>query len=291
MCSHLKRNCLWAMGAAILSIFLLAGLSIAAVGDITISAPSSASPGAGFTSEIQADVGGTVLGTYAVTFTFNKDVLQITTVQGGATAEFSGAPTYSGIAAANANGQINIAAFQASLNSPKNLVSIFRIGFTVIGAPGSSSTLSMNVNDLADPDFNPISHQVIPATLTVDATPAVTTGPVSNYCRQQRRIGWKCHLGWGGKRNGPRGLLEHFPKSHHCERPYIRWHRNRRFYQQHHGTESWRHLLCESLCHKQHRNRIRRRAGIPDSRFARGFHNECLGHSVQLRQERRQCDR
>ena len=177
---HLKHHRLWVLGASILSIFLLVGVSMAAVGDITISAPSGASPGAGFTSEIQADVGGMVLGSYAVTFTFNKDVLQITAVQGGSTVEFSGAPTYGDVAAANVSGQINIAAFQASFNSPKNLVSIFRIGFTVIGASGSSSTLSMNVNDLADPNFNSISHQVIPATVTVDATPAVTTDVVSS---------------------------------------------------------------------------------------------------------------
>ena len=180
MFSHDKRNCWWVMLMITLSIFFFAGMAFAAVGDITISVPSGASQGSSFTSEIKVDVGDEVLGAYNVTFIFNRSVLQITTVEGGTTLEFSGAPTYNDIALANSSGQINVVAFQASDISPKNLVSIFRITFSVVGDPGNSSNLSMTVNDLANSNFEQISNQVVDASLTVDATPTVTTNVVSS---------------------------------------------------------------------------------------------------------------
>ena len=168
------------------SLIFLHGLALGAVGDITISAPASdPDQGVSFTSEVTVDVGTHVLGAYSIAFLFNQDVLQITGIQGGTTSEFSAIPTYGSIATANTTGRINIAAFNSATNSPTGLISIFRITFSVIGSPGSSSNLSMNVTDLADPDFNPISHNVIGSSVTVKnesgkTVPTVATTTVSS---------------------------------------------------------------------------------------------------------------
>lgn len=173
-----ERTMLFFIG--VLFLLSLTASAFGAVGDITISSPGCIDTGDSFISEVEVNVGNTVLGAYSVTLTFDKDVLEITAVQGGTTSEFSAVPVYSSISTANDTGQINVGYFNAAVDSPKDLVSILRVTFRGIGLIGASSTLSMTVKDLADPNFNPIAHQVINSTVTVATIPTVTTTAISN---------------------------------------------------------------------------------------------------------------
>lgn len=162
-----------AMASAMIFI-LFFSVAHAAVGDITISVPGSdPDQGSSFTSEVKVDAGSQVLGSYSLTFLFDRMVLRITGVQGGLSVGFTGIPIHGSIETANTTGELSIASFQGSLTEPKNLVSIFKITFSVIGAPGSSSTLSCSVADLTDPDFNQIPHQVLDAEVTVNGETGV----------------------------------------------------------------------------------------------------------------------
>jgi hypothetical protein len=155
-----KHKCLLAMIIGIFLMFLSLGSSMAAVGDIDIAAPSNAPQGSTISCGVTVDVGSAILGSYDVTFTFDPNVLQISHILGGTTSEFSGIPTFGDITTANITGQIHIVAYQSSITSPTNLVSIFTIRFNVVGAVGSSSTLSMLNTSILDPDSGGISHQV-----------------------------------------------------------------------------------------------------------------------------------
>ena len=148
--------------------------ALAAEGDITISTPESVNKGGSFTSDVQVNAGEAILGAYDVVFTFDKAVLQIKEVSGGSTSEFSGeSKAYGSIDTANTTGSIHVVAYQSSITSPKNLVGIFSISFSVIGEQGTSSTLSMTVNKLLDAQCDSISYQVIDASVKIDAAPAL----------------------------------------------------------------------------------------------------------------------
>ena len=74
------------------------------------------------------DVGATVLGSYSVKILFDPEVLNITEVTGGTTAEFSGAPT---VNMNNTDGFVSIAAFQTADNSPTGVVHVADLTFDV----------------------------------------------------------------------------------------------------------------------------------------------------------------
>ncbi|MEA3486047.1 MAG: hypothetical protein U9R20_00090, partial [Thermodesulfobacteriota bacterium] len=132
-----------------------------------------------FTAEVVVDVGDQVLADYNLDFIFNEDVLQITgnEVLNGKPDETSGitafpsGPSYTSISAANTSGQISIEPSQASLNSPTSNVSLFQIPFKVIGVPGTSSQLTVDVHDLKNPDDDDISYSIVSATVSVFDSP------------------------------------------------------------------------------------------------------------------------
>ena len=162
--------------AVLFSLFswVVRASALAAEGDITISTPDSVNKGSSFTSAVQVNAGEAILGAYNLVFTFDKAALQIKEVSGGSTSEFSGESTaYGSIDTANTTGSIHVVSYQSSITSPKNLVGIFSISFSVIGEQGTSSTLSMTVNKLLDTQCDSISHQVIDALVKIGATPAL----------------------------------------------------------------------------------------------------------------------
>ena len=148
-------------------MFFSAASLLAGVGDIDITVPSSAPQGSTISCGVTVNVGSAaILGSYDVTFTFDPSVLQISEILEGTTSEFSDMPTFGDIATANTIGQIHIVAYQSSITSPTNLVSIFGIKFNVTGSPESSSTLSMIDTSLLNPNSGAISHQVDDKTFT-----------------------------------------------------------------------------------------------------------------------------
>ncbi|CAN2046514.1 exported hypothetical protein [Candidatus Magnetomoraceae bacterium gMMP-13] len=156
----------------LVAVLLSFSNSFAAVGDITISIPDH-KPGTGtmFTSEIKVDVGENVLGSYDFELRFDKDILRITDVQGGLTPEFSGSPLYDRISEANMVGMINVHTFNTNFNSPKHLVSLFRISFEVTGNLCTLTRLSIIVKKLRDgsPDANTIAYNAIDSVVGLES--------------------------------------------------------------------------------------------------------------------------
>ncbi|CAN2047970.1 hypothetical protein GMMP1_540053 [Candidatus Magnetomoraceae bacterium gMMP-1] len=136
-------------------ISFVSGIYFAFAGSIIISPLDiNAEIGSSFVSEIKVNVENSVLGSYNFIFNFDKDALEIEEIQGGTTLEFSKLPIHSKLNNANKIGSINIAAFNTKNESPRNLVSIFRIKFKVIGKLSSSSRPRPDIINLLDPDSN-----------------------------------------------------------------------------------------------------------------------------------------
>ena len=142
------------------------------VGDITISTPATnPSPGSTFTSVVSADVGNQVIGSYDMRLNFNKDVLQIQTVGGGAPE--LGLPV---VNIQNPNGSLLVNGTNgANFTEPTGIVNLFSVTFQVIGTGGTTSTLHIGVNDLLDVNFSNIFAKAIDSQVTVASAPTIVS--------------------------------------------------------------------------------------------------------------------
>jgi len=158
--------------AAVLATALVPGATRAA--GVSVSCPT-APPQAGstFVSQIAVDAAAAPLGAYTLVVTYDQTVVTIASIAGGTTSEFSGAPVTD--EGTFTSGMTRLSAFNgASKTSPSGQVSIARVTFNAVGAPGSSSALGLQISKLADTDGNPISADTAGCTVTLTAPASVT---------------------------------------------------------------------------------------------------------------------
>lgn len=123
--------------------------------------PATVNPGQQFQIEVGADVGSTVLGSYFFNFVYDPAVVNIVSVAGGATAEFSTPPAVN--TASFNTGLTPVAAAQASRVAPTGKMSLARITLVAIGAPGAVSPLNLQNAALNGGNGNPLTVVVAAA--------------------------------------------------------------------------------------------------------------------------------
>src|SRR5439155_1669267 len=108
----------------------------------------TAQAGQQFVAGVTIDVGTTTaLGAYSAMVTYDPAVLTIAAVDGGDTAEFSGRPTTN----TPTPGATNIAAFQVmNVTSPKGVVSVAKITFSVAAIASTTTSIGLSVESLFD---------------------------------------------------------------------------------------------------------------------------------------------
>ena len=116
----------------------------------TLVCPATAQAGQQFVAGVTIDVGTTTaLGAYSAMVTYDPAVLTIAAVDGGDTAEFSGRPTTN----TPTPGATNIAAFQVmNVTSPKGVVSVAKITFSVAAIASTTTSIGLSVESLFDTD-------------------------------------------------------------------------------------------------------------------------------------------
>ena len=114
----------------------------------TLVCPATAQAGQQFVAGVTIDVGTTTaLGAYSAMVTYDPAVLTIAAVDGGDTAEFSGRPTTN----TPTPGATNIAAFQVmNVTSPKGVVSVAKITFSVAAIASTTTSIGLSVESLFD---------------------------------------------------------------------------------------------------------------------------------------------
>src|SRR5436190_426133 len=114
----------------------------------TLVCPATAQAGQQFVAGVTIDVGTTTaLGAYSAMVTYDPAVLTIAAVEGGDTAEFSGRPTTN----TPTPGATNIAAFQVmNVTSPKGVVSVAKITFSVAAIASTTTSIGLSVESLFD---------------------------------------------------------------------------------------------------------------------------------------------
>lgn len=157
-------------------------------------APSQSQVGVGgtFSVELTVDLssvtgqtgtssrGPAVLGAYVINVSFDRTKVQLTSVNGGSSSQFSGAPTATDTSSANANGSVVVASQQTSSSAPTGNVSVAVLQFTAIA--GGNATLSAEPSSLSSA-FQvsaPNSPASIPgnggsASVAVGSTPSAPT--------------------------------------------------------------------------------------------------------------------
>jgi len=150
----------------------------------TLVCPATAQAGQQFVAGVTIDVGTTTaLGAYSAMVTYDPAVLTIAAVDGGDTAEFSGRPTTN----TPTPGATNIAAFQVmNVTSPKGVVSVAKITFSVAAIASTTTSIGLSVESLFDTNAvnilpitaNGCSVSVtgsVPTTTTTTITSTTTT--------------------------------------------------------------------------------------------------------------------
>jgi uncharacterized protein YjdB len=142
-------------------------LNVVDAGTLRISAPcGDVAAAASFTGEVTVNSGAAALGSYAVRVHYDPSVVRITAITGGTTPDFSSTPGFD--PSSFASGSTLIAAFQnASLTEPSGTISLARITFEVIGAPGASAPLSLEAVTLAATDLTDIASTNVPVLVSV----------------------------------------------------------------------------------------------------------------------------
>ena len=114
----------------------------------TLVCPATVQAGQQFVAGVTIDVGTTTaLGAYSAMVTYDPAVLTIAAVDGGDTAEFSGRPTTN----TPTPGATNIAAFQVmNVTSPKGVVSVAKITFSVAAIASTTTSIGLSVESLFD---------------------------------------------------------------------------------------------------------------------------------------------
>ena len=111
------------------------------------------------------NVGAIPLGSYSVDLAWDPAVLQLDSVAGGSTSQFSGAPTCN---INNAAGTANCAGLNASaLNIPVGSVHVANLNMTVVDASGGEATVTVTAGGISDTAGDPIPECNASADLTM----------------------------------------------------------------------------------------------------------------------------
>lgn len=170
-------------------VLAVAGLGLASevgAADVFVGPPPF-NPNAGQTVTLQlvVDVGTDALGSYFFRFQYNPAVVVVSSVQGGTTAEFSGAPTTD--ASTFVSGSTPIAAAQGSLTSPQGFVSVARVTLQAAGVPGQSSNLDTAVDGLFNTQFDQLPATVFPSSVLINV-PEIAVGSGFTFSNKQTLI-------------------------------------------------------------------------------------------------------
>jgi hypothetical protein len=151
--------------------FLLLALGAPAhAADVIVGIPS-ANPDAGeqFSIDLSVDVGAQVLSGYVLQFEYDPAVVNVVSVGGGATAQFSPAPVTD--PATFATGTTPIAAAQGNMAAPTGLVSIATLTLEAVGLPGDGSDLDVTVVSLVDPMGSELPAAAFPSSVLIGFDP------------------------------------------------------------------------------------------------------------------------
>src|SRR5438093_80104 len=160
----------------------------------TLVCPATVQAGQQFVAGVTIDVGTTTaLGAYSAMVTYDPAVLTIAAVDGGDTAEFSGRPTTN----TPTPGATNIAAFQVmNVTSPKGVVSVAKITFSVAAIASTTTSIGLSVESLFDTnDVNilpitangcsvSVTGSVPTTTTTITSTTTTTQAPTTTTTAQ-----------------------------------------------------------------------------------------------------------
>ncbi len=117
--------------------------------------PFNPDPGQQFTIEVAVDVGADALGSYFIEFLYDPLVVNVVSVDGGASPEFGASPTTD--PTSFASGVTPLAAAQGSMLSPTGIVSVATLTLEAVGQPADDSLLALTVFSLFDGDRVPLS--------------------------------------------------------------------------------------------------------------------------------------
>ena len=172
----------WRAMWCLLACFCLCGLAHAATGDITITSPSpDPANGASFTSVVNIDVGSGDIAGYVFHIEYSPTVIHVTDIRGASTPPFNTTPGTNLSVVGGDSGDVTFSSDIDPSNPPSGVVELARIDFDVVGAPGSSSNLTITVASIADSmgqpfAANPIAGNATVATQTYDLTDSVLGG-------------------------------------------------------------------------------------------------------------------
>src|SRR5262245_2998203 len=153
-----------------LAAVLIAGSAGAATTALS-PCPVSVAPGDQFAVEVKIDVGASILGAYTLTIGYPQTAVNVSSIQGGLTAQFAAAPTTN--SASFTTGSTRFNAFQTDQTGPTGVVSVARVNFNAVGSGSGSLTLS--VNSLFAADGSPITGTGTSCSLTVSGPTTTTT--------------------------------------------------------------------------------------------------------------------
>jgi len=144
-----------------------ASIHVVAPGTLRIAMPcGEVAAGGTFDAEVTVNVGPRPLGAYTFRLGYDPAVLKITAIAGGAGPGFGADPGAD--PASFTTGSTVFAAYQgASLATPVGAVSVARVHFELVGAPGSISEVSLQASTLADTDLADIAWTNVPARVAV----------------------------------------------------------------------------------------------------------------------------
>ena len=137
--------------------------------DVFISSPAiNPDPGQQFEVEITVDTGADVLGNYFFNFIYDPAVINIVTINGGSTAEFSTPPTTD--TSTFAAGVTPFAASHGNMISPVGLTSVARITFQTVGLPGDASPLNIAIVTLGAANASQFNSLIYSSTVQISFT-------------------------------------------------------------------------------------------------------------------------
>jgi len=133
-------------------IFFQLHFSFADVGDLYIDiGESEVEPDKNISASVKLNIGDYKLGSYSFTFIFNKEVIQITNIEGG---------LHGDVDKGNTEGRILITNYLGLDSGADNILTLSTIFFKVIGDICSSSELTINNATLYDPHSKLIPYQI-----------------------------------------------------------------------------------------------------------------------------------
>ncbi len=119
-----------------------------------------------FTLELTMETGSDVPGSYVMDIQFDPAVVTVASVDGGLTPAFAAAPVTN--PASFASGTVTLVGAQASALSPSGTLSVARVNFQAVGAPGAISTINLSVVQLYDGDTFPLVGRAFSTSVQLD---------------------------------------------------------------------------------------------------------------------------